>query len=65
MPQLPTGKDAEALVEEAIKIVALACSQHKAVAHYQMFRSPRTKDKILAEIVGKQMDLFDLLIRAD
>lgn len=65
MRYLPVGKDAEALVEQAIRIVAAACSQHKAVAHYQMFRSPRTKDKIFSEISGKQMDLLDLLARAD
>lgn len=63
-PQLPTGKDAEALVEEAIRIVALACGQHKAVAHYQMFRSPKTKTKIYAELTGKQLDLLDLLVQA-
>lgn len=59
--QLPIGKDAERLVEDAIHVVAQACSQHKAVAHYQMFRSPKTKDKIYAELNGKQLDLLDLL----
>lgn len=60
---LPVGKDAEALVDEAIKVVATSCGQHKAVAHYQMFRSPKTKDKIYAELTGKQLDLLDLLAR--
>lgn len=59
--QLPTGDDARALVEEAIRRVAAACSQQKAVAHYQMFRSPRTKERILGEISAKQTDFFDLL----
>ena len=59
--QLPTGDDARALVEEAIRRVASACSQQKAVAHYQMFRSPRTKERILGEISAKQIDFFDLL----
>lgn len=59
--QLPTGDDARALVEEAIRRVAAACSQQKAVAHYQMFRSPRTKERILGEISAKQIDFFDLL----
>jgi hypothetical protein len=62
-PRLPAGKDAEALVEEAIGIVGRACSQPKAVAHYQMFRSPKTKDKIYAELYGKQQDFFDMLAR--
>lgn len=55
----PVGKDAELLVEDAIRLVANACSQQKAVAHYQMFRSPKTRDKIYAEMSGKQGDLFD------
>jgi len=59
--QLPTDDDARALVEEAIRRVAAACSQQKAVAHYQMFRSPRTKERILGEISAKQTDFFDLL----
>jgi hypothetical protein len=59
--QIPTGDDASALVEEAIRRVAAACSQQKAVAHYQMFRSPRTKERILGEISAKQTDFFDLL----
>lgn len=59
--QLPTGDEAHELVEEAIRRVAAACSQQKAVAHYQMFRSPRTKERILGEISAKQSDFFDLL----
>lgn len=59
--KLPSGDDARALVEEAIRRVAAACSQQKAVAHYQMFRSPRTKERILGEISAKQIDFFDLL----
>jgi hypothetical protein len=61
---LPTGPEAEALVEKAIEIVATACSQQRAVAHYQMFRSPKTKDKIYAELTGRQPDLFDMLVEA-
>ncbi|WP_436640109.1 AIPR family protein [Microbaculum sp. FT89] len=60
-PQLPIGDDALALVEEAIRRVAAACRQQKAVAHYQLFRSPRTKERILGEISAKQFDFFDLL----
>lgn len=58
---LPSRDEAEPLVAEAIGLVARACSQGKSVAHYQMFRSPRTRDKILAELSGKQMSLLDLL----
>lgn len=60
---LPVGVEAENLVHEAIRIVALACAQHKAVAHYQMFRSSKTKDKIYAELHGKQLNLFSELAR--
>ncbi|MBP2309449.1 abortive phage infection protein [Azospirillum melinis] len=59
--RIPTDKDAEVMVEEAISVVASACSQQKAVAHYQMFRSPKTKDKIYAELSGKQLDLFEVI----
>jgi hypothetical protein len=55
---IPSGDDAVQLVTQAIGLVARACSQQKAVAHYQMFRSPRTKEKILSEFMGKQGDLF-------
>lgn len=58
---LPTAGETKALALDATALVARACSQQKAVAHYQMFRSPRTKDKILAEISGKQGDFFELL----
>lgn len=59
--QIPIGDSAKTLVERAIALVAEACGQHKAVAHYQMFRSARTLDKIIAECSGKQTDFFDLL----
>jgi hypothetical protein len=58
---LPDRSGAEALVNEAINLVARACSQGKAVAHYQMFRSPRTRDKIMVELSERQLDLIDLL----
>jgi len=58
--RVPTDQEADTLVEEAIRLVAAACSQNKAVAHYQMFRSPRTKDKILNEIGAKQLDFYEI-----
>ena len=54
----PAVQDEEKLLIDAISIVARACDQTKQVAHYQMFRSPRTKEKIAAEISGKQLELF-------
>ena len=60
---IPQGDDANELVANAIKVVAEACSQQKAVAHYQMFRSPRTKDKLIAEISAKQLDFFAMLAK--
>lgn len=58
---IPVGKEADMLIMESISVVAKACSQQKAVAHYQIFRSPRTMDKIYAELSGIQLDLLDLL----
>ncbi|MEM8919223.1 MAG: AIPR family protein [Pseudomonadota bacterium] len=57
---IPMGKKADRLIDEAINLVSKACKQQKSVAHYQMFRSPRTKTKIIAEFMGKQGELFDL-----
>ncbi|MNH53436.1 AIPR protein [compost metagenome] len=54
----PHSNDEDNLLREAIAVVARACDQTKQVAHYQMFRSPRTKEKIAAEISGKQLELF-------
>lgn len=54
----PSDEDSEKLLIDAISVVARACDQTKQVAHYQMFRSPRTKEKIAAEISGKQLELF-------
>lgn len=56
-----SAEEAKLLAQESIALVARTCSQGKAVAHYQLFRSPRTRDKILAEFNGKQISLFELL----
>lgn len=55
------AEEAKSLVQESIALVARACSQGKSVAHYQLFRSSRTRDKILAEFNGRQISLFDLI----
>lgn len=60
--KLTSLKDTEGLIDEAISLVAKACSQQKAVAHYQMFRSPKTKHKILEELSGKQLDIFTYML---
>jgi hypothetical protein len=57
---LPSETQTEGVIVEAIELVARACSQNKAVAHYQMFRSPKTREKILSEFYGKQGELFPL-----
>ena len=59
-PPLPSSQAAKQLVLDALRLVAEACAQQKAVAHYQMFRSPRTKDKLIAEISAKQLDFFTM-----
>lgn len=55
---VPDQDSSGELIEDAISLVARACGQQKQVAHYQLFRSARTKEKILAELMGKQGDLF-------
>lgn len=58
---IPDREALQPLIDEAVEVVSKACSQQKSVAHYQMFRSPKTKHKILEELSGKQMDLFTIL----
>lgn len=57
---LPSGDDARKLVLEALALVANACATVKSAAQYQLFRSPKTKERLIAEIEGRQMSLFDL-----
>ncbi len=57
---LPEGEDAKTLVVEALALVANACASAKTAAQYQLFRSPKTKNRLIAEIEGRQMSLFDL-----
>lgn len=57
---VPFGPEARNLILESIALVARACSHAKSAAHYQLFRSSKTKEKILAELEGRQMSLFDL-----
>ena len=58
---LPAREDAPELIREALTLIAKACSQSRSVAHYQMFRSPKTKHRILAELEPAQLNLLDLL----
>jgi hypothetical protein len=57
---LPEGDEARALVLDALALVANACASAKSTAQYQLFRSPKTKGRLIAEIEGRQMSLFDL-----
>lgn len=57
---LPTGTEATNLVLEAIALVARACANVRSAAQYQLFRSSKTKERIIAELEGRQMNLFDL-----
>ncbi len=56
-----TKEECTKLIAEAISIVVRACSSQKAGAHYQIFRSPKTKERIFVEMEGRQSNLFDLL----
>lgn len=57
----PEEKDWDGLIRQAIELIARASSQSqgKAVAHYQIFRSPKTREKVVSEFYGKQGDLFE------
>jgi len=57
---LPTGPEARALVMEANALVGRACAHVKSTAQYQLFRSSKTKMRIVSELEGRQMTLFDL-----
>lgn len=57
---LPTGQEARKLVLEAIALVARACTSVKTTAQYQIFRSSKTKARLISELEGRQMSLFDL-----
>lgn len=58
---VPPKSECRPIILEAIGLLARACSPSKTTSHYQMFRSPRTRDKIVAELSGKQTSLLDLL----
>ncbi|MFA1624608.1 hypothetical protein ACDY96_17815 [Rhizobium mongolense] len=59
--EVPVGEAAKALAQQALSLVARACRQTKT-AHYQLFRSSKTKERIVEELDGPQMTLFDQLI---
>ncbi len=58
---VPTGDAADELVDKAVALVSKSVGPSKSVAHYQMFRSPKTKERILSEYQYKQIDMFDTL----
>lgn len=58
---VPPKAECRPLVLDAIGLVARACSMSRTTSHYQMFRSPRTRDRIIAEMSGGQPSLFDFL----
>lgn len=58
---VPPKSECHPLVLDAIGLVARACSVGRMTSHYQMFRAPRTRDKIIAEMSGGQPSLFDFL----
>ncbi|NNH66335.1 AIPR family protein [Rhizobium laguerreae] len=46
---LPEGEEARKLVVEALTLVATACGTVKSTAQYQLFRSSKTKGRIIAD----------------
>jgi hypothetical protein len=58
---VPPKTECRPLVLDAIGLVARACGTARSTSQYQMFRAPRTRDKIIAEMSGRQASLLDLL----
>ena len=60
---IPEGEEAEKIVDEAIHLVASANDSQESIAHYQLFRSARTKRRIEKAVRGhkdnKQLHLFE------
>lgn len=58
--EVPVGEAASDLARQALSLVARACRPTRT-AHYQLFRSSKTKERIIEELDGGQMTLFDQL----
>ncbi|MBB4120391.1 AIPR family protein [Martelella radicis] len=59
--QIPDNDgDLRILVTEALELLARACATVKSTAQYQLFRSAKTKARIIAEIEGRQLSLFEI-----
>lgn len=58
---VPQKSECRPIILDAIGLVARACGSVRSASHYQIFRSPRTRDKIVAEMSGKQTNLLDLI----
>ena len=62
---VPEGDEAEKLVTKAIRLVASIDNSQRPVAHYLMFRSSETKERIKDAILdqknNEQLDLLDQL----
>ncbi len=52
--------DARKLIAEALTLVSNASASVRSAAQYQLFRSPKMKARMIAELEGRQMSLFDL-----
>ncbi|ACS55862.1 hypothetical protein Rleg_1573 [Rhizobium leguminosarum bv. trifolii WSM1325] len=59
--EVPVGDAARNLAVQALSLVARACRQTRT-AHYQLFRSSKTKERIVEELDGRQMSLFDEIV---
>lgn len=59
--QIPLNEDAQELIRAALVLIAKAASGANSVAHYQLFRSPKTKHRILAQLEPVQLSLMDLI----
>lgn len=65
LTEIPKGKEAFKLVTDAIHLVSGTYKDQKSVAHYQIFRSSKAKDRLISELTAKQLDFFVNLTNSD
>lgn len=53
----PSPTEIVTYVDEAQDVVAARAADYRSVAHYDMFRSPRLKDRLVADFGNVQLKL--------
>jgi hypothetical protein len=56
--KIPRGQEIDGFIDEAINLVVSAFDEQKAVAHYQVYRSAKFRERLKAQLAQGQLDLF-------